>query len=52
MVLSVQTPAIGSKKLVIDLFAHLDLRLFTIGRLDRDTQASSSSPMTATLPIK
>jgi 23S rRNA pseudouridine2605 synthase len=28
---------IGTKKLVIDLFAHLNLRLFTIGRLDRDT---------------
>jgi 23S rRNA pseudouridine2605 synthase len=28
---------LGSKKLVIDLFAHLNLRLFTIGRLDRDT---------------
>ncbi len=28
---------VGSKKLVIDLFAHLDLRVFTIGRLDRDT---------------
>ncbi|MBS0603478.1 MAG: rRNA pseudouridine synthase [Verrucomicrobia bacterium] len=28
---------IGSKKLVVDLFAHLDLRLFTVGRLDRDT---------------
>jgi len=28
---------IGTKKLVIDLFAHLQLRLFTIGRLDRDT---------------
>lgn len=28
---------IGSKKLVIDLFAHLNLRLFTVGRLDRDT---------------
>lgn len=28
---------IGRKKLVIDLFAHLDARVFTIGRLDRDT---------------
>jgi 23S rRNA pseudouridine2605 synthase len=28
---------LGSKKLVIDLFAHLELRLFTVGRLDRDT---------------
>lgn len=28
---------IGTKKLVIDLFAHLNLRLFTVGRLDRDT---------------
>jgi 23S rRNA pseudouridine2605 synthase len=28
---------IGSKKLVVDLFAHLNMRLFTIGRLDRDT---------------
>jgi 23S rRNA pseudouridine2605 synthase len=28
---------IGNKKLVIDLFAHLNMRLFTIGRLDRDT---------------
>jgi 23S rRNA pseudouridine2605 synthase len=28
---------IGTKKLVIDLFAHLHLRLFTVGRLDRDT---------------
>jgi 23S rRNA pseudouridine2605 synthase len=28
---------IGSKKLVIDLFSHLDMRLFTVGRLDRDT---------------
>jgi 23S rRNA pseudouridine2605 synthase len=28
---------LGSKKLVIDLFAHLNLRLFTVGRLDRDT---------------
>lgn len=28
---------IGSKKLVIDLFSHMNLRLFTIGRLDRDT---------------
>lgn len=28
---------LGTKKLVIDLFAHLDLRLFTVGRLDRDT---------------
>ncbi len=27
----------GSKKLVIDLFAHLPYRLFTVGRLDRDT---------------
>jgi 23S rRNA pseudouridine2605 synthase len=28
---------LGSKKLVVDLFAHLNLRLFTVGRLDRDT---------------
>jgi 23S rRNA pseudouridine2605 synthase len=28
---------LGSKKLVIDLFSHLNLRLFTVGRLDRDT---------------
>lgn len=28
---------IGTKKLVIDLFAHIDARLFTVGRLDRDT---------------
>lgn len=28
---------IGTKKLVIDLFAQLKHRLFTIGRLDRDT---------------
>ena len=28
---------IGSKKLVVDLFTHLNLRLFTVGRLDRDT---------------
>ncbi len=28
---------IGSKKLVIDLFAPLSERLFTVGRLDRDT---------------
>ncbi|MGC1878111.1 MAG: pseudouridine synthase [Rhabdochlamydiaceae bacterium] len=28
---------IGTKKLVVDLFAHLRLRLFTVGRLDRDT---------------
>src|ERR1700722_4141657 len=28
---------IGKKKLVVDLFAHLNMRLFTIGRLDRDT---------------
>jgi 23S rRNA pseudouridine2605 synthase len=28
---------LGSKRLVIDLFAHLNLRLFTVGRLDRDT---------------
>lgn len=28
---------VGTKKLVIDLFTHLKLRLFTIGRLDRDT---------------
>jgi 23S rRNA pseudouridine2605 synthase len=28
---------LGTKKLVIDLFAHLNLRLFTVGRLDRDT---------------
>lgn len=27
----------GRKKLVVDLFAHLGRRLFTIGRLDRDT---------------
>jgi len=26
-----------SKKLVVDLFAHLPYRLFTVGRLDRDT---------------
>lgn len=28
---------IGSKKLVIDLFQNLPYRLFTVGRLDRDT---------------
>jgi 23S rRNA pseudouridine2605 synthase len=28
---------IGTKKLVVDLFAHLNLRIFTVGRLDRDT---------------
>jgi 23S rRNA pseudouridine2605 synthase len=28
---------VGTKKLVTDLFAHLNLRLFTVGRLDRDT---------------
>ncbi len=28
---------LGTKKLVIDLFGHLPLRLFTVGRLDRDT---------------
>ncbi len=28
---------VGTKKLVIELFAHLNERLFTIGRLDRDT---------------
>lgn len=28
---------IGSKRLVIDLFEEMDYRLFTIGRLDRDT---------------
>jgi 23S rRNA pseudouridine2605 synthase len=28
---------VGTKRLVIDLFSHLDHRLFTIGRLDRDT---------------
>jgi 23S rRNA pseudouridine2605 synthase len=28
---------IGTKRLVIDLFAHLKLRLFSVGRLDRDT---------------
>lgn len=28
---------IGSKKLVLDLFAGLPYRLFTVGRLDRDT---------------
>ncbi len=28
---------VGTKKLVVELFAHLDERLFTIGRLDRDT---------------
>jgi len=28
---------LGSKRLVIDLFVHLNLRLFTVGRLDRDT---------------
>jgi len=27
----------GTKKLVVDLFSHLPYRLFTIGRLDRDT---------------
>lgn len=28
---------LGSKKLVVDLFSHLPYRLFTVGRLDRDT---------------
>jgi 23S rRNA pseudouridine2605 synthase len=28
---------LGSKKLVVDLFNHLNLRLYTVGRLDRDT---------------
>ncbi len=28
---------LGTKKLVVDLFSSLNLRLFTIGRLDRDT---------------
>jgi 23S rRNA pseudouridine2605 synthase len=28
---------LGSKKLVVDIFAHLPYRLFTVGRLDRDT---------------
>src|SRR3990167_2689626 len=28
---------IGTKRLVIDLFGHIKARLFTIGRLDRDT---------------
>lgn len=28
---------LGKKRLVVDLFADLDLRLFTVGRLDRDT---------------
>lgn len=28
---------LGSKKLVVDLFSHLNLRLYTVGRLDRDT---------------
>ncbi len=28
---------VGSKKLVVDLFGHLNYRLFTVGRLDRDT---------------
>jgi 23S rRNA pseudouridine2605 synthase len=28
---------LGTKKLVVDLFTSLNLRLFTIGRLDRDT---------------
>ncbi len=28
---------LGTKKLVVDLFTHLNLRLFTVGRLDRDT---------------
>ncbi len=28
---------LGSKKLVVDLFTHLPYRLFTVGRLDRDT---------------
>lgn len=31
------TKRIGSKKMVVDLFAHLPYRLFTVGRLDRDT---------------
>jgi len=28
---------LGTKKLVVDLFSHLNLRLYTVGRLDRDT---------------
>src|SRR5271169_5561850 len=28
---------IGSKKLVVDIFQNLPYRLFTVGRLDRDT---------------
>ncbi len=28
---------LGTKKLVVDLFSHLNLRLFSVGRLDRDT---------------
>ncbi|MBS0620655.1 MAG: rRNA pseudouridine synthase [Verrucomicrobia bacterium] len=28
---------VGTKKLVVDLFRHLPHRLFTVGRLDRDT---------------
>lgn len=28
---------LGTKKIVLDLFEHLESRLFTIGRLDRDT---------------
>ena len=28
---------LGKKKLVIDLFSHMPYRLFTVGRLDRDT---------------
>lgn len=28
---------LGTKKRIVDLFAHLPYRLFTIGRLDRDT---------------
>lgn len=28
---------LGNKRLVVDLFADLQLRLFTVGRLDRDT---------------
>lgn len=28
---------VGSKKIVLDLFEHLPYRLFTVGRLDRDT---------------
>jgi 23S rRNA pseudouridine2605 synthase len=28
---------VGTKKIVLDLFTHLNERLFTVGRLDRDT---------------